>query len=215
MVNDKNNLWFLGSTSTTRNRNGCCTLLVDQIVPYFWICWRLYAEAAARSNEKWQSGIKKTKIKWGRKCLEKHWGSQKVDCRCPHFKQEILPWLISLWFGEQTKKEKADEAAQKSQKRLQKLTKRIDVIKHIWLLRGNKCEDTGFGNWNMSKLRTYLQYKKDPKDPAMPKTLTQLQCHCLKVSGRNSPLIKTNGFDNEDEHLDNFDSPNINKAMDV
>ena len=104
-------------------------------------------------------------------------------------------------------------------KRHQESSKRIQEIYRIRKARGGRGEDIGFASWTMPEMRTYLQYKKEPGDPAMPKTMKSLRERCIEISGRrlpcNLPVPNTFNAEHKDSDSDLNETTNVIKAMDV
>ena len=72
------------------------------------------------------------------------------------------------------RKAKTDKANRKAMKRQQETNQRITNIKRICAVQGGNGEDQGFASWTMGEMHTYLPYKKEKDNPAMPFTLKKL-----------------------------------------
>jgi len=100
-------------------------------------------------------------------------------------------------------KVKEDEAKRKARKIEDKVRKRFQEMVRNRAMRGRKSEEEGFLSWRMNEMKTYIQYKKEKEDLAMPNTLVKLRERCVEVRGRKLPTF-TSTADETEEHFDGF-----------
>ena len=79
------------------------------------------------------------------------------------------------------------EALDKRRKAHDELVDRKNAIHAIRMKRGDG-ETSGFKNWSVKEMQSYLQYKKRDKDPAMPKKNPAVRLRVLSIMGRSSPI---------------------------
>ena len=101
-----------------------------------------------------------------------------------------------LSFMKAKKEKEQQEAIEKARKARSELLERIDGIKTIREKRG-RGEDNFFKNWTGPEMKNYLQYKKHPKDAAMPSKVALIKARILSIIHRPSPTCSPHSSDNE------------------
>jgi hypothetical protein len=106
--------------------------------------------------------------------------------------QFLNPFRLRLI--ESTKKE-----AEKKSKRKALNSKLVSAVKELRAKWGHETTHF-FQLCNKNKCGAYLQYKKQPKDKAMPKDLLGQRQHCVEWIGRPSPTSSPYQSDKEKNH---------------
>ena len=74
---------------------------------------------------------------------------------------------------------------------------RNEIKKRIQQVNALRLTKPDVNDWNMKECGSYLQYKKQNGDVAMPKNISEMRDRCRYVSGRSSPDCSVHGSDDE------------------